>query len=104
MKRKKCRTKAAATVFLAALLAVGCLAGGDDVESGTAPRSARDAQSAGKAGAQLWVENCFLCHNSRPPSWYSDGEWEVAMHHMRVRANLTAEEHEKILEFLKAGN
>lgn len=104
MKCKENWTKAAATVFLAALLVAGCMAGGEDVKSGTDPRPARDAQSAGKAGAQLWVENCLQCHNSRPPSWYSDGEWEVVMHHMRVRANLTAEEHEKILEFLKAGN
>ena len=34
----------------------------------------------------------------------SDAEWDVAMHHMRIRANLTAEEHRKILEFLKSAN
>ena len=59
---------------------------------------------SGKGAAQLWAENCARCHNIRSPSAYSDSEWEVAMLHMRVRANLTAEEHRKILEFLKAGN
>ena len=34
----------------------------------------------------------------------SKAEWDVNMFHMRVRANLTAEEHKKILEFLKASN
>lgn len=103
MKRKGISTKAAATAAITALVAAGCMACVAGTESGT-DSSSRDARSAGKAGAQLWVENCLLCHNSRPPSWYSDGEWDVVMHHMRVRANLTAEEHEKILEFLKAGN
>ena len=57
-----------------------------------------------KGGAQLWTENCVRCHNIRSPSTYSDAEWEVSMHHMRIRANLTAEEHRKILQFLKSAN
>lgn len=67
--------------------------------------------SAGKPGepqtkgaSQLWTENCLHCHGSRSPSAYSDGEWDVVMLHMRVRANLTAKEHKAIVEFLKASN
>ncbi len=63
-----------------------------------------DCAAMSKGGAQLWAENCARCHNSRPPTTYSDAEWDVAMHHMRVRANLTALEHQKIVEFLKAAN
>ena len=63
----------------------------------------RGAQS-GKGGSQLWAENCVRCHNIRSPSSYGDAEWEVAMHHMRIRANLTTEEHRKVLEFLKSAN
>ena len=62
------------------------------------------AMSAGKGGAQLWAESCVRCHNVRSPSIYSDAEWDVAMHHMRIRANLTAEESTKVLEFLKSAN
>ena len=58
----------------------------------------------GPSGAKLWAQNCSRCHNSRSPSDYSDEKWEVAMLHMRVRANLTAEEHRKILAFLQSGN
>lgn len=57
-----------------------------------------------KGAAQLWTENCIRCHNARDPRTYTDGEWAVVMHHMRVRANLTAEEHRAILEYLKASN
>src|SRR5437588_502308 len=56
----------------------------------------------GKSGAQLWADNCQRCHNARSPGSLSPVQWEVAMMHMRVRANLTPEEHKKILEFLKS--
>jgi hypothetical protein len=61
------------------------------------------AGTPGKGGAQLWAENCQRCHNTRSPSTLNDPQWDVAMIHMRVRANLTPEEHKKILEFLKSG-
>ena len=62
------------------------------------------AGTTGKGGAELWAENCIRCHNIRSPSNYSPAQWEVVMMHMRVRANLTPEEHKKILEFLKSGS
>ena len=55
-------------------------------------------------GAQLWAQNCIRCHNIRNPASLSDRQWEIVLHHMRVRANLTTQEHEMILEFLKAAN
>lgn len=56
------------------------------------------------SGARLWRQNCVRCHNSRSPASYSDAQWEVAMLHMRIRANLTATEHKAILEFLQSGS
>lgn len=64
----------------------------------------RKTAAPGLGGAQLWTQNCGHCHNLRSPDSYSDAQWEVAMLHMRVRANLTAEEHEKILAFLKTAH
>ena len=55
-------------------------------------------------GALLWSQNCARCHNLRNPSERNDREWEVIVHHMRVRANLTAEEHRLILAFLQSAN
>lgn len=57
-----------------------------------------------KSGAQLWGENCIRCHNSPSPETFSDTEWDVAIMHMRIRANLTENEAVKIAEFLKIAN
>jgi mono/diheme cytochrome c family protein len=84
-------------IFCAAAtwLVVGCAA---NKQSGEVV-----AGTTGKSGAELWANNCVRCHNIRSPSNYSPAQWEVIMMHMRVRANLTPEEHKKILEFLKTG-
>jgi len=55
-------------------------------------------------GAKLWAQTCGHCHNIRSPNSYSDAQWDVALLHMRVRANLTAEEHKAILAFLKTAH
>lgn len=60
--------------------------------------------SAAKSGAQLWGENCLRCHNAPSPETFSDTEWDVAVLHMRIRANLTEEETLKIVDFLKTAN
>lgn len=57
-----------------------------------------------KSGAQLWGENCIRCHNTPSPETFSDTEWDVAVMHMRVRANLTDQETSKIVSFLKTAN
>lgn len=54
--------------------------------------------------AELWGQTCGQCHQKVSPSAYNDTEWEVAMHHMRFRAYLTAYEHKEILKFLQAAN
>ena len=64
--------------------------------------AAAPVQPAQTGGAQLWAQNCGHCHNLRSPSSYSDAQWEVVALHMRVRANLTVEEHKQILVFLKS--
>lgn len=61
-------------------------------------------KNADKPGAMLWGENCGRCHNVRNPKSFSDAQWDVAVMHMRVRANLTASEAEKIAAFLKQAN
>jgi len=60
--------------------------------------------SSEKTGSELWSETCTRCHNARPPDQYSDAQWDVIVHHMRLRANLTGGEARKIAEFLKSAN
>ena len=57
-----------------------------------------------QAGALAWSQNCMRCHNLRNPKERSDREWETIVFHMRVRANLTAEEHRLIVRFLQSAN
>ena len=57
-----------------------------------------------KLGVQIWGENCLRCHNTASPATLSDLEWDTAVMHMKVRANLTEEESRKVLEFLQSAN
>ena len=84
---------------MAVLILLGC----NSSKNVKGEKSAVSGEEA-KGSAQLWSENCARCHNMRSPSSYGDVQWEVAMHHMRVRADLTAEEHHRILEYLEASN
>jgi len=56
----------------------------------------------GLSGEELWSNNCVRCHNIRPPTMYSDGQWDVIVHHMRLRANITGQEQHAIVAFLKS--
>jgi len=56
----------------------------------------------GLSGEELWSNNCMRCHNIRPPTMYSDAQWGVIVHHMRLRANITGQEQRAIVEFLKS--
>jgi hypothetical protein len=101
-------------LLMAASIALGLAIGCNDkkTSSGGSSASLRTGQpvmaaasgESEKGAAQLWAENCNRCHNFRPASTYSDYQWTVVMHHMRVRANLTAEESKEILQFLQASN
>lgn len=57
-----------------------------------------------KSGAQIWGENCVRCHNSPSPSAYNDIDWETIGMHMRIRANLTAVQIDKVVEFMQSAN
>jgi hypothetical protein len=97
MKRKF--RKFVVLLFIALLVLGGCGAGGHTSSSDSA--STRPAV-ARRGRAQMWAQNCNRCHNARPASWYSQREWEVAMHHMQVRGYLTGEETRGIMEFFRA--
>jgi len=81
------------------ILTVALTIGGLTIQSCTT-----SSKVQAKSGAQLWGENCKRCHNVASPSDYSDAQWDVVGMHMRVRANLTAEEIGKIVEFLQSAN
>jgi hypothetical protein len=54
-----------------------------------------------KGGAQLWAENCQRCHNTPSPNSFSHDQWITIGMHMQTRAQLTDEEKDKIVAFLR---
>jgi hypothetical protein len=56
----------------------------------------------GLTGEELWSNNCMRCHNIRPATMYGNAQWDVIVHHMRLRANITGQEQRAIVEFLKS--
>jgi mono/diheme cytochrome c family protein len=82
---------------LLAALALGCAKSPDAVDPKTLKVSP-------KSGAQLWADNCVRCHDARAPTSYSDAQWDVVVHHMRLQANLTGPEQRAIAAFLKSAN
>jgi cytochrome c5 len=56
------------------------------------------------SGEELWSNNCQRCHNLQPPTMYSPAQWDIIVHHMRVRANLTGADQRAIAEFLKSSS
>lgn len=58
----------------------------------------------GLSGSKVFEQNCGKCHLPRQPQERSDKQWKMIMAHMRVRANLTAEESKAVLEYLQSSN
>ncbi len=103
-------TCTAVALLTTLLLAIGCHNGlrrKEALSADGAPEPvavARLEQVIEPGGALLWSQNCARCHNLRNPHERSDREWSAIVHQMRVRANLTSEEHRLILRFLKMAN
>jgi hypothetical protein len=90
----------------ACMICVGCQQQQQQKQSSLPPSTARadPAERASRGRAQMWTQNCIRCHNARPPGYYSDREWQVAMHHMRMRCSITKQEYDAILSFLQSAN
>jgi hypothetical protein len=97
--------------WVAALVLLICVSAGWDMFGGPKADQTTTTQSGGAtssdsymrlSGEELWSNNCLRCHNIRPPTMYSDAQWDVIVHHMRLRANITGQEQRAIVEFLKS--
>lgn len=94
--------KLASIIFIMSLT-FGLAACGVFQKSTSTPPNAQtqEAVKMEKPGAVLWGENCSRCHGAPNAGAFSEQQWNVIGKHMRIRANLTAEETDKIVEFLK---
>ena len=55
-------------------------------------------------GEQLYAINCSRCHTERYPTERTDAQWKTILMHMRIRANIPADQAKKILKYLKENN
>ncbi len=92
---------------VAVLATLGCQSTPIDLTSGPAPlrtpRPGEHAQSFEDSltGGEVFSMYCNQCHNARALAERPFLNYENVMAHMRVRANLTGVEYEKLLEFLR---
>ena len=98
---------AAAVATLA--VAAGCTtatkaqpAATSDPAAGAPAPAVAAAEPPAKSGSQMWAETCGQCHNIRDPGSYNAAQWQVAVHHMRLRVPLTGEQEAEITKFLSA--
>jgi hypothetical protein len=52
-------------------------------------------------GAELYSMHCARCHPERYPNERTAAQWKTIGMHMRVRANLPAEQYKKVLKYLQ---
>ena len=52
-------------------------------------------------GAELYSMHCNRCHPERYPTERTAAQWKTILLHMRVRANLPAEQSREILKYLQ---
>jgi mono/diheme cytochrome c family protein len=82
--------------------------GNDKSEKGTKEKTGTVASGEQQklTGQQLYAINCNRCHSERYPTEWTAAHWKTLMTHMRVRANIPAEQAKEILKYLQqdAGN
>jgi len=61
----------------------------------------KPAETNALSGATLYAINCNRCHAERYATEFTAGQWKTIMIHMRVRANLSAEDARAILKYLQ---
>jgi len=58
-------------------------------------------ENTSRSGADLYATHCSRCHQERFATEFTSTQWKTIMLHMRVRANLTAEDANEILKYLQ---
>ncbi len=92
----------AGTVFaisLACVAAAGAKSVKDTKSDKKAP--AKSEKKNQYSGAELYAMHCNRCHPERYATERTAAQWKTIVMHMRVRANLPAEQAKAILKFLQ---
>jgi cytochrome c5 len=96
-----------AAMALAAMALVGAAPTANSQDTGTntvasQPKTAKSPPAHHQlSGAELYSMHCNRCHPERYPTERTAAQWKTIMLHMRVRANLPAEQARTILQYLQ---
>jgi hypothetical protein len=78
------------------------------VQASTVQPAAKPEKKPAKklSGVELYAIHCNRCHPERYPVELDETQWKTIMIHMRVRANLPAEQARAIMKYMQeqAGN
>ena len=76
-----------------------------DPEPDKAPKAeattAKKAEKKKFSGADLYAMHCNRCHPERYATERSSAQWKTILIHMRIRANLPAEQARQIMKYLQ---
>jgi len=89
----------AAVAAISALFLPIVYAGGDGKSDKKPETTASGSQKL--TGQELYAINCNRCHSERYPTEWTPAQWKTLMLHMRVRANLPADQAKEILKYLE---
>ena len=67
----------------------------------TAPAATPEKPKHELTGAELYSMHCNRCHPERYPTERTAAQWKTILLHMRIRANLPAEQARTILKYLQ---
>src|ERR1051326_7234694 len=109
------RTALGLALVSAALAPLALLTAAEGKDEEKASKTEPPAQQASKAdskakpktapkrlsGAELYSMHCNRCHPERYPTERTAAQWKTILLHMRVRANLPAEQSRTILKYLQ---
>lgn len=102
------RRSALFVTVVAAVFAVSlaCLSAADaksdkETKSQKKAASSKTEKKTNFSGADLYAMHCNRCHPERYATERTSSQWTTIMLHMRVRANLPAEQAKAILKFLQ---
>ena len=103
---RRCRARRRAALGLSAgLLVYLALAGCSTETNSKAPGTQSQARASTPpqqfTGAELYSMNCNRCHAERYPTERTAAQWKTILLHMRVRANLPADQARIILKYLQ---
>ncbi|MCX6900127.1 MAG: hypothetical protein NT105_15695 [Verrucomicrobia bacterium] len=83
------------------LVAMGTILAACAVVAIAADDSAAPAKKKKLTGQELYQIHCNRCHAERYPTERTAAQWKTLLMHMRVRANLPAEQAKALLKYLQ---